>query len=207
MPSVIFLVHMMSNTPTDPIAAADRNWDLPSLYRDLATAKGQPLTPTEKLHLRGLLSDHSPAAIAQTLNKSTTGVTTDLSATLYRYVKTLTHQTHTKLHHWRDITHLLNQAGYNISSFNTPIPRDLLPLHLIGQVVTLHLDRNHLTLTIDLQSPSKTDPQTTDSTDAIHRIIQNMQAAGMDPQQIAQLTGLSITDLQLPLPDTPPPER
>ena len=33
-------------------------WDLETLYTDLASAKGRRLTPVEKLHLRGLLSGH-----------------------------------------------------------------------------------------------------------------------------------------------------
>ena len=35
-------------------------WDLETLYKDLASAKGKHLTPTEKLHLRGLLCEYSP---------------------------------------------------------------------------------------------------------------------------------------------------
>lgn len=142
----------MSNLPKDPFAAADRHWDLPSLYRDLANAKGQPLTPTEQLHLRGLLSGHSPTAIAKHLSKSPSGVTTDLSSTLYRYIKTLTRCP--KIHHWRDITALLDQAGYNIHNLTTdPLPSTLLPLNLTGRVAAIHIDASRIIIELDRPCP------------------------------------------------------
>ena len=44
-------------------------WDLETLYTDLASAKGRRLTPVEKLHLRGLLSGHSPSEMPKSLVK------------------------------------------------------------------------------------------------------------------------------------------
>ncbi len=38
----------------DPFTQAANQWDLETLYTDLASAKGKRFTPTEKLHLRGL---------------------------------------------------------------------------------------------------------------------------------------------------------
>ncbi len=73
----------------EQFAQAANHWDLETLYADLASAKGKRLTPTEKLHLRGLLCGCSPAEIAQRLGKNAKGVETDLCATLYRYVKSM----------------------------------------------------------------------------------------------------------------------
>lgn len=58
----------------DRFAQAAQEWDLETLYADLASAKGKRLTPTEKLHLRGLLCGHSPAEIANKLGKIPKGV-------------------------------------------------------------------------------------------------------------------------------------
>lgn len=105
-------------TPNDEsFEKAGRYWDLETLYIDLASAKGRRLTPTEKLHLRGLLCNYSPAEIAQTLGKNIKGVETDLCATLYRYVKKLVGKNHAKVENWRNITEWLEDAGYrNIGS-------------------------------------------------------------------------------------------
>ena len=48
----------------EEFSQAAQDWDLETLYADLASAKGKRLTPTEKLHLRGLLCGHSPVEIA-----------------------------------------------------------------------------------------------------------------------------------------------
>lgn len=53
----------------EQFAQAANNWDLETLYTDVASAKGKRLTPVEKLHLRGLLCGYSPAEIAARLNK------------------------------------------------------------------------------------------------------------------------------------------
>lgn len=95
-------------------AEAGEEWDLEMLYDDLASAKGKHLTPTEKLHLRGLLCGHSPAEIAEKLNKQPGGVETDLSATIYRYVKALAGIDGDKIEGWRKVKELLEAAGYKI---------------------------------------------------------------------------------------------
>lgn len=96
----------------DPFEEAGRYWDLETLYADLASAKGRRLTPTEKLHLRGLLCGHSPAEIAEQLGKTQRGVETDLCATLYRYVKHLVGKSNGKVDNWRNIGEWLDDAGY-----------------------------------------------------------------------------------------------
>ena len=95
-------------------AEAGEEWDLETLYDDLASAKGKHLTPTEKLHLRGLLCGHSPAEIAEKLNKQPGGVETDLSATIYRYVKELAGIGGDKMEGWRKVKELLEAAGYKV---------------------------------------------------------------------------------------------
>ncbi len=95
-------------------AEAGEEWDLETLYDDLASAKGKHLTPTEKLHLRGLLCGHSPAEIAEKLNKQAGGVETDLSATIYRYVKALAGIDGEKIEGWRKVKELLEVAGYKV---------------------------------------------------------------------------------------------
>ena len=95
-------------------AEAGEEWDLETLYDDLASAKGKHLTPTEKLHLRGLLCGHSPAEIAEKLNKQAGGVETDLSATIYRYVKELAGISGDKMEGWRKVKELLEAAGYKV---------------------------------------------------------------------------------------------
>lgn len=96
-------------------AEAYEEWDLRSLYKDLSDTKGKPLTPMEKTHLRGILSGHSPVEIAEKLQKQTKGVETDLAATIYRYVKELIGFNQTKLGSWREISDLLETAGYKSS--------------------------------------------------------------------------------------------
>jgi hypothetical protein len=100
-------------TPTgDSFPQAANQWDLETLYTDLASAKGKRLTPTEKLHLRGLLCGYSPAEIADRLGKNTKGVETDLCCTLYKYVKSLVGKVGEKMESWRSITNWLEEAGY-----------------------------------------------------------------------------------------------
>jgi hypothetical protein len=96
----------------NPFTQAANQWDLETLYTDLASAKGKCLTPTEKLHLRGLLCGYSPAEIADMLSKNTKGVETDLCCTLYKYVKSLVGKVGEKMESWRSITTWLEEAGY-----------------------------------------------------------------------------------------------
>ncbi len=103
----------------DPFTEAEFNWNLIRLYKALAIAKGEHLTPVEKLHLRGLLCGYSPAEIAQQLEKKTKGVEVDLSKTIYQYVKILVNKSE-EVNNWRNISEWLDQAGYKIpSSFSS----------------------------------------------------------------------------------------
>lgn len=76
--------------------AAD-SWDLERLYADLATVKGEELTETEQLHLRGLLCGYNSSTLAEKLYKSPGGLRSDISKYVNYYVKELVHQKQRKL--------------------------------------------------------------------------------------------------------------
>lgn len=95
-------------------------WDLDTLYSDLRHTIGKPLTPTEKLHLRGLLCGYSPTEIAEILGKDPKGVQTDLCASIYKYVKSLVGKCDKKIGNWRNISEWLEDAGYR----SKPPPQD-----------------------------------------------------------------------------------
>jgi len=92
--------------------AAQTEWDLDRLYQDLAKIKGKPLSPMEKLHLRGLLCGLSPMKIAKVLHKSSEGVHVDLAKTLYPYMAILTGKTDEGIGNWRNVREWLEKAGY-----------------------------------------------------------------------------------------------
>ncbi|GEM_PF-1878856 len=101
----------------DSFTEAEFNWNLVRLYKALAVAKGEHLTPVEKLHLRGILCGYSPAEIAQQLHKNIKGVEVDLSKTIYQYVKILMNKSESEeVNNWRNISEWLEQAGYKIPS-------------------------------------------------------------------------------------------
>ncbi len=116
----------MASTPKPPpedFAGAANDWDLERLYEKLARAKKEwashtraGLTPTEKLHLQGLLCGYSPAEIAEKLPKDRRGLEANLSRGLYRYVEILTGREPNTLSNWRDIIDWLDAAGYKIGS-------------------------------------------------------------------------------------------
>jgi hypothetical protein len=58
---------MTSSPKTDLFKQATDFWDLERLYADLATVKGEELSETEALHLRGLLCGYNSATIARKL--------------------------------------------------------------------------------------------------------------------------------------------
>ncbi|OQW92040.1 MAG: hypothetical protein BWK78_02810 [Thiotrichaceae bacterium IS1] len=95
---------------------AEFHWNLIRLYKDLAAVKGEPLTPVEKLRLRGLLCGYSPAEMADKLHKNIKGMEVDLSKTIYRYVKVLVNKSSDKVINWRNIQVWLEQSGYKIPS-------------------------------------------------------------------------------------------
>lgn len=98
----------------EQFSQAANEWDLETLYIDLASAKGKRLTPVEKLHLRGLLTGYSPAEIAQKLHKSIKGVESEVCTSLYIYVKNLVGKSNEKVENWRNICEWLEEAGYKI---------------------------------------------------------------------------------------------
>jgi tetratricopeptide (TPR) repeat protein len=98
---------------------AANDWDLESLYKELASAKQKVaphkrkgLTVDEKPRLCGLLCGYSPAEIAQKLVISSRGVEVYLCDTVYRYVEQLTKRPRNTVKNWRDIPEWLEEAGY-----------------------------------------------------------------------------------------------
>jgi len=125
----------------EPFKQAEQQWDLKRLYRDLANAdpKGQKLTSMEALHLRGLLCGYSPAEIADTLNKDTHGVESDLSAKVYSRVKGLL--AGRKIKNWREVSQYLEEAGYRKQP-DFPLRKFLqgigLPIETLEGLVTVN---------------------------------------------------------------------
>jgi len=136
----------------DRFAQAAQEWDLETLYADLASAKGKRLTPTEKLHLRGLLCGHSPAEIANKLGKITKGVEADLCNTLYRYVKSLVGRENGKVDNWRNICEWLHEAGYKTQCLD-PLYQinDCLSLDLVVKKANIKIEQNQLLIDINIR--------------------------------------------------------
>jgi hypothetical protein len=136
---------------------AETCWDLKTLYQDLAAAKTKPLTPVEKLHLRGLLCGRSPSEIAKKLNKDANGVGTDLSATVYRYVKILLDKSEDKIDNWRNVAEWLEDAGYR--NYSVKIPGlDLLPEQAMVGVSNITIETNQIVILINLRIPTVSEP-------------------------------------------------
>jgi hypothetical protein len=98
-------------------------WNLDKLCLDLAKAKeniyshkNRGLTPTEKLHLQGLLSGYSPLEIAKQLVVGSQSINVALSNTIYRYVETLTGHPLNSIGNWRQVVEWLDAAGYRHSA-------------------------------------------------------------------------------------------
>ena len=134
-----------------PFSEAAQYWDLKTLYADLASAKGRHLTPTEKQHLRGLLSGHSPGEIAEKLHKNASGVEVALCNTLYQYVKILVSKEENKLHNWRNICEWLEEAGYKSQSPLEPESDDCLPLQFLIKKANVVLNKNQIIVDINLR--------------------------------------------------------
>ena len=136
-------------------AKAKAEWDFALLEADLVSAKGRHLTPVEKLHLQGLLCGYSPAEIAEKLGKSVSGVETDLSASIYRYVKLLLSKPDEKISNWRNIIEWLEEAGYKSSPQNSLKVEDLEIEKTVVQVTNINIDRNQIVFMINLRVPTK----------------------------------------------------
>jgi len=131
---------------------AAQEWDLESLYADLASAKGKPLTPIEKAHLRGLLSGCSPSEIAQKLDKIPRGVESDLCATIYKYVKYLLDKTE-KVENWRKIYEWLDESGYKSKLEKVPV-KTLLPEQSIVNITNFNIDQHQIVFHFNLTIPT-----------------------------------------------------
>ncbi|MDB9373485.1 helix-turn-helix transcriptional regulator [Nodularia sphaerocarpa] len=138
---------------------ATNQWDLETLYTDIASAKGKRLTPVEKLHLRGLLCGYSPAEIAERLNKNVKGVEVDLCNTLYKYVKNLVDKSDEKVENWRNITEWLEEAGYKSQSYIESQLSDNVSIKFLVQKANITLEKNQLIIDFNLRivapSPSE----------------------------------------------------
>ena len=126
-------------------------WDLETLYTDLASAKGRRLTPVEKLHLRGLLSGHSPSEIAEKLSKSVKGVEVDLCSTLYQYVKNLVGKSNGKVDNWRNITEWLEGAGYRNKSIPSVQFKSSSPVDLLVKKAKISFENNQIIIDVDMR--------------------------------------------------------
>jgi len=141
-----------SMAPTnEQFTPAAHQWDLETLYTDLASAKGKRLTPVEKLHLRGLLCGYSPGEMAEKLGKDAKGVESDLCASVYKYVKGLIGKCHEKIGNWRNIAEWLEEAGYKTKSpAKFPIPDGLSENSKVN-VSNIMLENNQITIDVFLQ--------------------------------------------------------
>jgi hypothetical protein len=139
-------------TPLNAVfVEAANEWDLDTLYNDLASSKGRQLTPVEKIHLKGLLCGLSPAEIAEKLHKDIKGVESGLCSTIYQYVKSLVGKSNGKVENWRNITEWLEGAGYK-----KPSPVDLefddcLPLKFQLKRANVIIDKNQVIVDLNLR--------------------------------------------------------
>lgn len=136
---------------TEQFTQAANDWDLETLYADLASAKGKRLTPVEKLHLRALLSGYSPTELAEKLNKSVKGVGVDLCNTLYQYVKNLVGKSDEKIENWRNIYEWLDEAGYKTQSSGEYELNDCLPLEFLIKRANITIDKHKVIVDINLR--------------------------------------------------------
>lgn len=135
------------------------DWDLETLYTDLASAKGRRLTPVEKLHLRGLLSGHSPSEIAEKLSKSVKGVEVDLCSTLYQYVKNLVGKSNGKVDNWRNITEWLEGAGYRNKSIPSVQFKSSSPVDLLVKRAKISFENNQIIIDVDMRIVAPVSPE------------------------------------------------
>lgn len=136
---------------TTPFTQAATEWDLDTLYRDLAIAKQQltgkakPLTPLEISCLQGLLCGYGPNELAVELKREPRGLRVDLSRGLYRYVEVLTERSLNTLKDWREVAEWLTKAGYRvIQPVVTVMPNDsqirIVDVSLEGTAATPIID-------------------------------------------------------------------
>ncbi len=151
--------HLFMASTNDRFVEAESRWDLKTLYADLAAVKGKPLTPVEKLHLRGLLCGNSPAEIAEKLQKNPKGVETDLCATIYRYVKGFVGKGIEKIENWRNIAEWLDDAGYKTQSCAKLPASNLLPEKSIVNISNISIEKNQIVIVVKIQIPTSLDSE------------------------------------------------
>ena len=136
---------------------AGKVFDLEKLYDDLATVKGKGLTITEKVYLRGLLCGHSPAEIADKLNKARNSVAVNLSSTLYPYLKQLLNKETRRINNWRNVVQWLREAGYE-RSFEPMTMTTNLPAQAIVNIEKIKQDQ--LLINVNIRMIASLSPHT-----------------------------------------------
>ncbi len=148
----------------DEFLEAEMEWDLSRLYKDLAIAKGRGkpklLTPTEKLHIRGLLCGYSPVEIADKLHKDPEGLKVDLSNRVYQYVKGVLGKEDENVGNWRNIKEWLEEAGYRQSLGHTSFSIDSLPIDAAVKITNINRSRVMIEVHMRFTAPlSPTNPE------------------------------------------------
>jgi hypothetical protein len=105
------------------------------------------------MRVQGLLCGYSPLEIAEKLGKAVNGVESDLSATIYRYVKSLLEKPDEKIGNWRNIAEWLAEAGYKSPS-QLKI-QDLETEKTTIQITNINIERNQIVFMMNLRVPTK----------------------------------------------------
>lgn len=112
---------------------AQLNWDLETLFTDLAAIKSYRLTEWEKTCLRGLLCGVDPEAIASHIFWTVSALRTELSRRIYPPVSILVNQ---KVGSWYRVAQFLARAGYKYPKLSI-LPEKLLCLPSLAAVSPL----------------------------------------------------------------------
>jgi tetratricopeptide (TPR) repeat protein len=107
---------------------AQLNWDLETLFADLAAIKSSHLTEWEKTCLRGLLCGIDPEAIASQIFWTTSALRTELSRRIYPLVSALVNQ---KVGSWYKVAQLLEKADYKYPKLRL-LPQKLLIISAVS---------------------------------------------------------------------------
>jgi len=134
------------------------NWDMKTLYTDLASIKGKNLTPIEKRHLCALLCGHSPAEIAEKLERNLNGLEVDLSNTVYQYVKRLVDRENEKIKNWRNICQWLEEAGYKTQQTTQSQSTQSVPIDAKVHISSINIENQTIEIGILLQLPLPSPP-------------------------------------------------
>jgi hypothetical protein len=151
-----------SNPKTDLFKPAADLWDLERLYADLATVKGEDLSETEALHLRGLLCGYSSSAIANKLHRSVRGTQADISSHINQSVKELVNQRRPaskqvkNLNSAGDIRELLEELEYRKRSsifmegtmiqIETAIGNSITQINKLGDRVSIKMNNSPVSI-------------------------------------------------------------